>query len=289
MSGPTTILERHSRVTPLGIRFWDDAIHAAVDRLQVEVYPAGDPQRRAAARANRIGTFVLPRLPGARDLAFEFGSGDAEFWNAVVSRPYVIEVSDPLGEYQPFLFEQRLPARGHAVPACLPVTSPPSDVVPLFPTVSRRVPAGMAVVRAALRVPVRGSGGAIEYAPAAWAVVEVQAGTAAPVHGLADREGRAAVILPYPEPAATPARPSSPPYTSGASLRDQQWPLRLAVFYEPLSPVPLVPDLCRTLQQAPAFAWADAAATQPLGEQVLRYGQELIVGPVIVTPAASPP
>ena len=58
MSGPTTLLERHSRVTPLGVRFWDDAAHVAVAQLAVEVYSAGDPQRRATARPNRTGTFV---------------------------------------------------------------------------------------------------------------------------------------------------------------------------------------------------------------------------------------
>ena len=280
MSGPTTILERHSRVTPLGVCFWDDAVHAPVAQLTVEVYPAGDPQRRATARPNRIGTFVLPRLPGARDLDFEFGSGDPDFWASVATRPYVIEVTDPYGDYQPFFFEQRLPVRGLAVPPCLPVTSPPSAVIPLFPTASRRVPAGMTVVRAELRT----ASGA-----AAWAVLEVQVGAATPVRGVADRDGRVAVILPYPEPVASPARPSSPPYPSGASLHDQRWPVSLSVFFEPPSPIPAMPDLCRTVHQAPAFAWTDAASTRPLGDDELRYGHELVVGTVFVTPAVSPP
>lgn len=286
MSDPVLILERHSRVTPLGLRFWDDAVHAAIDRLAVDVYPAGEPQRRARARANRAGTFVLPNLPGPRDVAFAFGSGDDAFWASVATRPYIIEVADPAGDYQPFSFEQRLPVRGLAVPGCLPLTSPPSEVIPLFPTVSRRVPAGMAVVRAELNVARPGQPGTV---PASWALVEFQAGTTTPVRGLADRNGQVAAIIPYPEPVASPARPSSPPFGGGASLRSQQWPLRLAVFYEPLSPAPQIPDLCRVFQQPPAFVWTDAAASQPLGDQVLQYGQELAIGSLFVTTAASPP
>jgi hypothetical protein len=287
MSGATVIIERLARLTPLGIRFWDEAAHAVVtDGLVVEVYPRGEPLRRVAARPNRIGTFVGPSLPGARDVPMEFGDGSDEFWRQVQVRPYVIEVRDTRGQYQPFRLELSLPARGPAVPACLPPTSPPTEVVPLFPTAARSVPAGMAVVRADLQTPVAGRGGP---GPASWAVLEVQVGTMPPVRGIADREGRVAVIVPYPEPVPGPARPASPPFAAGASLRAQEWPVRLDLFYEPEHPAPDLPELCRALAQAPAFAWSDPAGTHPLGRHVLRYGEELIVRSVLVTPAASPP
>ncbi len=291
MSGPAIVLERLSRVTPLGIRFWDEAAHAVVsDGLIVEVYPEGQPQRRAPARPNRIGTFVLPKLPGQRVLAEEFGEGDAEYWSAVQTRRFVIEVGDRQGFYQPFTIDVSLPAQGHVVPPYAALTSPPSDVVPLFPTSSRPVPAGAAVIRADLRTPVAGGGGRLEHGPASWALVEAQVGTAPPVRGLADREGRVAILLPYPEPLPGPARPSSPPYPAGTSLREQEWPVRLSVFFEPITPAPSVPDLRRTLEQLPAIAWVvDASGTRPLGDQVLRFGQELIVRSVVVTPAGSPP
>lgn len=288
MSGPATVLERHGRVTPLGIRFWDEATHAAVsDGLAVTVWPSGAPERRASARPNSIGTFVLPRLPGARVVEEEFGEGDDAFWSQVQPRPFVIEVIDERGSYQPFTLDLSLPFRGLAAPAYGAPASPPSSVVPLFSTASRPVPAGVAVVRAELRTPLAPDG---RLAPASWAVMEVQVGTTPPVRGLADREGRVAVLLPYPEPTPGPARTSSPPYPSGTSLVDQEWPVRVSVFYEPAEPVPLVPNLRRTLEQLPAMAWIqDAGGTRPLGDQVLRYGQELIVRSVVVTPAGSPP
>ena len=284
MSSPATVLERLSRVTPFGIRFWEAATHQpVVSGLAVDVYPVADPQRRVRAFVNRVGTFYISRLPGPRDPDFDFGSGDPDFWARVYASPrasYVIEVTDTFGNYQPFRFTQALPARGHVTPSCVASASPPSEFVPVFPTASRRVPAGMAVVRADVNTPA---------GPASWAVIEVQVGSAPPVRGLADREGRAAVIVPYPEPLASPARPASPPFAPGASLRDQQWPVRISVFYEPEQPAPRIPELCRTLAQAPAFAWTDAAATRPLGDQVLRYGEELIVRGLVVTAATSPP
>lgn len=288
MSARSTVLERHGRVTPLGIRFWDDATHTAVSEgLVVTVFPPTQPERRASARPNAISTFVLPRLPGPRVPEEEFGEGDAAFWEQVHPRPFVIEVLDRRGYYQPFTLDISLPFKGLAVPAHVAPGSPPSEVVSLFPTASRPIPAGIAVVRADLATP-PGSDG--RPGPASWAVMDVQVGTMPPVRGLADRNGRVAVLLPYPEPTPSPARPSSPPYPGGTSLVEQEWPVRVTVFYEPVTPAPDVPNLRRTLEQLPAMAWIeDAGGQRPLGDQVLRYGQELIVRSVVVTPAGSPP
>jgi hypothetical protein len=287
MSAQTIVLQQITRVTPLGIKFWDDATARVMsDGLVVEVYPSGDPERRVAARPNRIGIFVLPRLPGPRDPAFEFGAGDAAFWQRLQPRPHVIEVADRNGFFQPFTVDQPLPVRGLAMPPCLPHSSPPMDAVPLFSTSSRPVPTGMAVLRADLLARVPGQPNPV---PASWAVVEVHVDGQTPVRGVADREGRVAVIFPYPEPTPSPARPMSPPYPSGQSLWDQEWPVRIEVFYDPVVPAPLVPDLCRTLSQRPAMAWTNAEASTPLPDQTLRYGQELIVRNPFVTTAGSPP
>ncbi len=289
MSGPATVLERLGRVTPFGIRFWDDAAHKTVSEgLVVTVFPQAQPRLRVSAFVNRAGTFVLSQLPGPRVPEEEFGEGDDAFWRQVQPRPFVVEVIDQRGYYQPFTLDLALPFRGPAVAAHIVPASPPSEVVPLFPTASRPVPSGMTVVRAELRTALPGP--ERRLGPASWAVLEVQAGTEPPVRGIADREGRVAVLLPYPEPTPAPARPSSPPYPGGTSLADREWPVRLAVFFEPASPPSVIPDLRRTLEQLPAIASVeDAGGARPLGDQVLRYGQELIVRSVVVTPAGSPP
>jgi hypothetical protein len=216
----------------------------------------------------------------------ELGAGDTAFWERLQPRPYVIEVSDRNGHFQPFTVEQLLPTRGVALPPCLPPMSPLMNAVPVFSTSARPVPEGMAVVRAELlaRVP-----GQAEPGPASWAVLEAHVAGQPPARGVADREGRVAVVFPYPEPIAGPARPTSPPYPSGQSLWDQEWTVRLEAFYDPIAPAPCVPDLCRTLAQGTATLWADSSGTRALTDQTLRYGQELIVRNPFVTTAGSPP
>lgn len=287
MSARTIVLERVTRVTPLGIRFWDDVTARVIsDGLVVEVYPSGEPTRRMAARANRFGTFVLPRLPGARDPAFELGVGDAGSWQRLQSRPYVIEVCDRHGCFQPFTVNQALPTQGVAILPCPLPASPPMKAVPIFSSPARPVPEGMAVLRAELLAHMPGQAVPV---PASWAVLVAHLAGQPPARGVADREGRVAVIFPYPEPIANPARPMSPPYPSGQSLWDQEWPVRLEAFYDPVAPPPWVPDLCRTLAQGPASLWADSSGTRPLPDQTLRYGQELIVRHPLVATVGSPP
>jgi hypothetical protein len=281
MKTATRVLERITRLAPLGIRFWDEVSARVVsDGLVVEVYASGDSERRTAARPNRSGVFVLPHLPGSRDPSFELGTGDAAFWQRLQPRPHVLEVNDRTGCFQPFTLDHPAPSRMLAMPACLP----PANMVPLFSTPARPVPEGMAVVRADLvHVPVQAA-----PVPASWAVLEVRVPGHPPARGVADREGRVAVIFPWPGPIAGPARPASPPHASG-SLWDQEWAVRLDAFYDPVAPAPCLPDLCRTLTQRAAMLWTDSIGTRPLPDQTLRYGQESIAGALFVTTAGSPP
>ena len=128
-------------------------------------------------------------------------------------------------------------------------------------------------------------------------MLEARVAGTPPVRGLADQTGRVAIVLPYPEPAARPIRPASPPFPGGPALVDQEWAVTLDAYFEPAAPVPAIPDLCRTLTQPPALLWADAQQRHPLGEQALRFGQELVLrsegaddrSMLIVTPTGSPP
>lgn len=294
MTTDLRVLERLSRVSPLGVRFQDPVSGGVItDGLQVHVYAPERPGRRMQALPNRSGTFVAARLAGAPDPAFEFGSGDDTAWPA--GRPHVVEVVDRSGQFLPFTFDALLPARGLVVPLCA-ASSPPSAVVPLFPASARRVPSGIGVIRAELRFPTATASGT-ELRPASWAVVEARVAGLPPARGVADAEGRVVVMLPYPEPARRPARPASPPFPGGVPLASQEWSVTLDAFFEPLSPVPAIPDLCRTLEQAPAALWADDRQERPLADQILRYGSELVVrgegtgdrSVVVITPMGSPP
>lgn len=299
-------LDRLTRVAPLGLRFRDVASGALVgDGLNVRVYPLGRSTASVAAVANRKGVYVLHHAAGLRTL--EGGRGDREFWDGLPPRKsFVIEVSDGERRFQPFHFTEQLPIEGiyqwiGAAPASPPL-SPPSALlaaptsIPLYSSPVRSVPAGMAVLRADLW-------DAFQDAPAAWAVVEGYLDDQLIVRGIADEQGRIALIFPYPAPrsfvvTSPPASPaSSPPAATGPALTEQVWPISLRARYtsdrpvlsppDPFEQKPELPDLRFTLSQPPATIWKDAAFTEPLLEVSLRYGRELVLKSETIT--TSPP
>jgi hypothetical protein len=220
--------------------------------------------------------FVLHDLPGLR--ASALGAGDAPFW---VSPPaagvFTFEVVDRLGRFLPFQFEAPVPTRRLFTETCGLPPAPPDDLVegiPLFSTPARIVPPGTAVARADLW-------DTVADAPAAWAVLEVGEPGGQVVRGIADREGRVAVLLPYPEP---PWHGSSPP-PGGRSLSDQTWSLDVAVRYSPHEgspPLPdpasgIPPDLCTVLRQRPGTLLAGASPAAPLTSATLAFGRELVM------------
>jgi hypothetical protein len=288
--------DRIQRVAPLGLRLWDAVAGSVVaDGLSVVAYPAAAPYRRMPGVVTLSGSFGFRGLPGMH--AVETG---AVAPGAAVPQPFVVEVVDTLGRFQPFTLALDVPETGLYVWDCGPTASPlsPPDpppglgapAVPLFSSPSRAVPPGMAVLRADLWDPVAGAG-------AAWAVLEVVPAGAPPAFGLADANGRVAVVFPYPEPPSPPLGPGSPPAGAGGP---PSWPVEVFARYAPAAPPPAAPELCAAFGQAAATLWADSALTQPLGGLVLQFGQELVartvdaatsapLSVVYVTAGASPP
>jgi hypothetical protein len=88
----SVLLERVSLLTPMAIRFWDQATRSFVrDGLDVKVRPATGAGRAVPAIPNRSGVFVARGLPGMREP--ESGTGDAAFWESLPSdqvRPFLI-------------------------------------------------------------------------------------------------------------------------------------------------------------------------------------------------------
>jgi hypothetical protein len=247
------VLERIARNAPLGLRFWDVAgATSTVYGLRVEVFRRANPRVRTLASINAGGVYVTHHLPmappppGPRD--FEFSDREpVELWPAT-TRAYRVEVSDPDGRFLPIAFDADLPARGLFTwrapwlsppqPVALPseVGSPPPlllERVPLFSAPSRPVPEPLAVVYAQLRE--LGSG-----RDAAWCLLTVAIDGVVCGAGLADAQGRIAVMFPYPEPPRTSL--ASPP----EARNDFTWQLALSAFLHsasPPGPPPDVPDL----------------------------------------------
>lgn len=267
-----TLRDVVTRVTPLGVRLWDSVTARAV----TEGIMMREVGRGVPAFANGAGVMVAAGLPGLREA--ELGAGDDGYWaNPPARGVFTFEVVDAFGRFLAFRFTATAPHRGLFTPAGLPASSPglATESIPLFSSPSRAVPAGAAVVRAELH-------DALNDRPAAWALLEVTPPIGPPVLGLADRLGRTAVILPYPEPTA--AVRISPP-SGQRSLSAQSWPLSLAVRYGPAltSPPPPdpaegpPPDLATVLGQPPATLLASLSPLTPYTTATLEFGRELVV------------
>lgn len=309
------ITDRLTMVAPLGLRFHDTTDGSVVgDGLTIWAYPLGRPTLRRPAVANRRGVYVLHHSFGLTER--EHGDGTRSYWDHPnqPSKEFVIEVTDDRLRFQPFLFTASIPYEG-IFKWDTSLESPISGrtTIPLYSSPARSVVSGMAVVRADLwDVTIDG--------PAAWAVLEVFTAGKLIGRGVADEEGRIAVIFPFPTPlsfsSASPpgSPPGSPPVATSPPLTSQEWPLELRALYTPVRPVaspidftfpgPTLPDLRFTLSQPAATMWADAQQTEILEEANLRFGRELILksrpspssplsqtrdSVVFITPAVSPP
>ncbi len=279
MSAPL-IIERLTLVVPLGLRFWDAATRAFVgEGLRVIAYPEHNRSLQLQLLPNRSGVYVLHHAPGL--LAFERPPERSSDSAPLAPRRFVLEVSDERRRYLPFTLEADLPHKGLWRPLCLPVLSPPrpgENAIPLYSLPGRVTPAGQVVLRAELW-------DATNNIPAAWAMVEARAGSAAPARGVADAQGRLTLILPYPEPRFSGL--NSPPASTGRQLAQQSWRLQLQAFYSALPPTVArspgpgpaddLPDLCQVVAQPPTTLWRNASRTRALDEALLRFGQELVV------------
>ena len=333
LTAPFERLERLTLNAPLGVRFWDTALGTYVrGRLRVSVYPEGDPLRATEAVANRSGTYVLHHAAGLGD--FEMGLLGTEFTETIPARsPFIVEVRDFEGRFLPVAFEAELPFKGlfrRSFAASASPLEPPDDFsIPLYSSISRSAPSGLAFLRAELyeTAAAESDEGAL-MKPAAWAVLEAYAtgaGAGLLGRGIADEEGRVMLVFAYPPPrsSGSSSAGSAPgPFTAGLPFLDQQWPIELRAYYDgqgdvlsppsPASPLAStgargrgLPYLSRLLDQSPAALFLDQAQTEPLTQVTLMYGPRVYAPPagsaadsplneiplsiLFITPAGSPP
>lgn len=276
------IIESFSLVAPLGLCFHDAASGERIGNgLQVEVYTVSPNPWKKKTRAlpNRSGVFVLHQEDGLPN--FPFGAGDEEFWqNNPPEKDYVVEVTDAENRFQSFRFPLKLPVRNIFQWDAIPVVSPSKNLfsIPLYSSPTRLPLAGMAVVRAELREN--------DDVPASFAVLEARFEGTLVARGMADRDGKIALIFPALSPQNNPI--VSPPATATRiALAEQKWNLALTLKYQPnvfvSSPSETVfggetlPDLTRALKQANGTLWANAQKTDELTQADLKYGKELIL------------
>lgn len=276
------IIESFSLVAPLGLCFHDAATGERIgDGLKVEVYPLSQTpwKKRNRALPNRVGVYVLHNAYGLKN--FPFGKGDADFWQAnPPNKSYIVEVTDELNRFQPFQFTVELPIKGIYQWESIPVSSPSNNLysIPLYSAPTRLPLAGMSVIRASLFE--------TDEKPAAFAVLEARFEGSLIARGIADGQGRIALIFPSLSPQNNPIV-SPPAQATRISLAEQKWDLDLTLKYQPnifvsspsasVSDEETLPDLKLVLAQADATLWANTDKTEEFTTAVLRFGKELIL------------
>jgi hypothetical protein len=288
--------ERVAITCSLGVRFIDVATRTVVsDALSVEAYRTQNVFRRVAAVPNRSGIWGFHGLSGLHQ--FEYGLDDERRWTPEPpKRHFVVEVTDGQGRFLPCRIFVDVPQRVLSLEDEL--VSPPSLSpwnIPLYSGPARRMPGGLAVVRTQI---FEGGGDT----PAAWALVKVSVRVLNRVitaQGVADGQGRLALIFPYPEP--TNVGISSPIGGGPQLLSQQSWTLTFRAWhtFDP-KPGDFV-DLDRVLGltvRTPDHLWDYGSPFIPFTTADLVFGRELVV-PVrlpgdlrprklFITPAGSP-
>jgi hypothetical protein len=266
--------EETSRVTPLGLRFYDTLTGQTVrEGLIVTAYSVREPSRGQSPILNRSGIYVFQDLPGIRDA--EFGAGDDPYWTNVTTRAFIIDVMDRLGRFQPFRVQVDLPYKGLLTNPCA-LASPLLETdhalgIPLYSAVTRVVPSGNAVIYASLW-------DEINARPASWARVEAHLEGKFLMPTFADAQGQVALLFPYPEPFHTVFPPlTSPLLGQRPPLVDQTWPIQLDVYYRNWNPIPNVPDLCEVFDQPACNLMSTLSPNTRLIELVLPYGKPVVL------------
>lgn len=269
-------MDLYSHTATLGLRFRDVVTGEFVsDGLSVTAYSMANPGNRRPLYPNRSGIFTLHNAPGLRDFEHR---GLAEVWQTPLpNKPFKIEVIDSEQRFLPFCLALALPVKG-IYTWISPLNGSPGrheNSIPLYSATTRQAPAGMAVIRAEIFDLSRKS-------PAPWVVLEALSNGRLIARGIADENGRIALLFQYPAPRYTllSSPLGSPLIGGGRPLFSQSWDLKLSAYYSPVSPLEPddeLPDLHSILSQRSGSLWEDATMTRPLTHVSLQYGRELIL------------
>jgi len=280
---PFQVIEKLSLVAPLGLRFHDAANGERVsDGLTVNVFPDSKNilRKGIAALPNPSGIFVLQKAVGLEE--FSRGAGDEDFWrDNPPQKNFIVEVTDSENRFLPFSLSIKLPVKGIYRWENIPPTSPNKNLssIPLYSAVSRKKLSGCSVIHAQFYEN--------QDKPASYAVLEARSNSVLIARGIADEEGRIALMFPALAPANNPLT-SPPSSATRVTLEEQKWNLDLTLKYQPsnlqIEPSSAgkigasnLPDLRKILSQSQATMFADVAKTENFETAVLHFGKELIL------------
>jgi len=261
-------LEEFNHYTPLGIRFWDSVLDAQVrNDLVVTACPVNLPAMKSRAYRTKGDIYSFDHLYGLRDLEYGYISNEA-VTSPDSAKQFIVEVIDAGGRYINVAFPVGLPLSYPGVyftdTNVSPYMNSPKGVY-LFPSINRPVPSWMAVIRGELKdrdKMYKDYNNKVNYSPASNALLRVSSDNGSVGFGIADEEGRFAVVFAYPllglDFSASPVK-----YDTGP-LHDQAWDLSLQVFYSPKTLEPLsgtqIPNYMSVINQSQANIWPESSS-----------------------------
>lgn len=289
--GPGIPLEVSRTFTPLGIQFWDLTQNVAVSGdLVVTLRLINSAAPPLNATLTTSGVYAFFGLPGLRAAEYPVGSGQ---FGPSRTFSYAVTIQDTLGRYLPAVLVYTLDQTGAILVNGIPDSTRGARRAYLFSAPTRPVPPGVAAVRADLA-------DQNANAPAAWAVVRVQiTGQTEIWTGIADDQGRAMVLVPYP--LVDRLRLGSPPGSGQGNITGQSWPLAVQVLSSPAKltfpmanqagvvwPFTITPNLKGILEdQQPATIWADPNTPTEQLAASLSLGQGLVLRSVQTSPPST--
>lgn len=273
-------LESVSRNTLLGIRFWDPTLDEAVrSGLMVTLHPVNNPAKKITASTTRSGVYSFHHIPGMYQLETQVNIEDIASGSPTDTLEYVLEVHDLKQRFVSVALLIELPLPYQGIFLVDDAVSSPGNNPPgfnLYSSASRNNASQFTFVRGELLV--RGT-----TQPAAHAVVRIETEDGYSWYGIADANGRFAVMMAYPSTHMSFG--SSPPVIDGVRLFQRTWDVTMNVYYEPTALIALngsdIPDYSSVLNQSQAVIYTESPETD-VGEVLdmpveLLYGRDVVV------------
>ncbi|KAA3656316.1 MAG: hypothetical protein DWQ10_15645 [Calditrichaeota bacterium] len=268
-------LEIYRKTAPLGIRFWDPVLNRQVrSGLHVQLKPKKKHGSWISARLTTGGIYAFHHLPGWR----EFVNSQTEFdreTSITFTQTFIIKVTDISATYRNFAFELNAPFAGIFPSAITDISMPETPGIDLFSAPTRSVPSGFGAVYVTCT-----QLSPLESKPASFALIKITTEENYTNYGLADKDGKALVLLPFPLIKQKLA--DSPPDDQRVAISKYTWDVSLSVQYaenaQKLIPGCKEPDLLSLLDQPDAMMYLSLS---PVVESAVKSLQIQFNNPVV--------
>ena len=269
-------LEIKRKTAPLGVRFWDPVSNRPIKSgLYVQIREKDTLGSWLTAQTTAGGIYALHHLPGWR-----FFEESSEKFDKVTSitttKPYVVKVTDLTQTFRNFSFQLSAPFAGIFPSALTDISMPETPGIDLFSSATRSIPSGFSAVYVTCAKMIDN-----KILPASFALIKVTTEENKSYYGLADKEGRAIVMIAMP--LIRQKLTDSLPENERTHLGNYTWDATLSIQYDESAQQTFddcdEPDLLSLLNQSDVVI---QNSISPVDEQTvlpikIRYNQPVVV------------